>query len=300
MVNALKILGFIVGLFMTAVVSAASSTVAPSVTLQLLGTGGPNAIDGRASAGYLVWIDGKARIMIDAGGGASLRFGEAGADMSDLQLLALSHLHADHSVDTFTLIKRGYFYKQTHPLLIAGPTGNDEYASLETFLSSGLNPKDGSFSYMSEYFDYKSKMLDATNWTTPVLVWASDDAKVTAIGVEHATTPAFAYRVDTARGSMAFSGDQNGRTPEFPDFIKDVDILVMHFPNEERTDPSKTFWHASPGTIGKIAQKANVKTLVLSHFMEYSLANLEENIAIVREHFKGNVVLGTDLMKFDL
>ena len=37
------------------------------VALQVLGSGGPFGA-GRASAGYIVWIDGVSRIMVDAGG----------------------------------------------------------------------------------------------------------------------------------------------------------------------------------------------------------------------------------------
>jgi hypothetical protein len=54
------------------------------VTLQILGSGGPIADDARASSGYLVWADGKSRVLIDAGGGTFLRFGEAGASFAEL------------------------------------------------------------------------------------------------------------------------------------------------------------------------------------------------------------------------
>ncbi|MDH3622059.1 MAG: MBL fold metallo-hydrolase, partial [Gammaproteobacteria bacterium] len=66
------------------------------VALQVLGSGGPIADDGRASSAYLVWVDGRARVLIDAGGGSFLRFGEAGARFEDLDFVGLSHLHTDH------------------------------------------------------------------------------------------------------------------------------------------------------------------------------------------------------------
>ena len=47
--------------------------------------------------------------MIDAGSGGCLRFGEAGASMSDLAFIGISQLHTDHSIDLFSLLKRGYF-----------------------------------------------------------------------------------------------------------------------------------------------------------------------------------------------
>jgi ribonuclease BN (tRNA processing enzyme) len=52
----------------------------------VLGSGGPIADDGRASTGYIVWVNGETKILIDAGGGTFLCFGEAAASFEDLDL----------------------------------------------------------------------------------------------------------------------------------------------------------------------------------------------------------------------
>ena len=39
------------------------------VVLQVLGSGGPIADDGRASTAYVVWVDGESRLLVDMGGG---------------------------------------------------------------------------------------------------------------------------------------------------------------------------------------------------------------------------------------
>jgi predicted dienelactone hydrolase len=57
------------------------------VAVQVLGSGGPELEDKRASSSYLVWQDGQARVLIDAGGGSALRFGESGAKMSQLEVM---------------------------------------------------------------------------------------------------------------------------------------------------------------------------------------------------------------------
>jgi hypothetical protein len=59
------------------------------VVLQVLGSGGPRGRDDRAQAGYLVWVDGKARVMVDAGAGTFIRLKESGADRQQIELLAL-------------------------------------------------------------------------------------------------------------------------------------------------------------------------------------------------------------------
>ena len=72
---------------------------AEGVAVQVLGSGGPIADDARASAAYLVWIDGLSRALVDFGGGAFLRFGEAGGEFDALDFVGISHFHADHSAD---------------------------------------------------------------------------------------------------------------------------------------------------------------------------------------------------------
>src|SRR5215207_7993667 len=67
-------------------------------TLQILGSGGPGINSERASTSYLLWIDGRARMLIDMGGGSYLRFGQSQAKLSDISLIAVSHLHPDHCI----------------------------------------------------------------------------------------------------------------------------------------------------------------------------------------------------------
>jgi ribonuclease BN (tRNA processing enzyme) len=80
-----------------------------SVTLQILGSGGPEIDDQRASSSYLVWADNKAVALIDMGEGASLNYELSGAKFNDLDVVAFSHFHADHSADFPVLVKGSYF-----------------------------------------------------------------------------------------------------------------------------------------------------------------------------------------------
>jgi len=52
----------------------AQSCGAQGVAVQVLGSGGPEQQDKRASSSYLVWEDGRPRALVDAGGGSALRF----------------------------------------------------------------------------------------------------------------------------------------------------------------------------------------------------------------------------------
>ena len=67
--------------------------------LQVLGSGGPGAASGRASSAYVLWLDGRSRILIDAGGGTKNLFHQSGSDLNDIDLIAMSHFHPDHSAE---------------------------------------------------------------------------------------------------------------------------------------------------------------------------------------------------------
>src|ERR1700689_3872179 len=66
--------------------ATAQSCGATGLSVQVLGSGGPESQDKRASTSYLIWENGKARVTVDAGGGSALRFGESGAQMSQVDV----------------------------------------------------------------------------------------------------------------------------------------------------------------------------------------------------------------------
>jgi glyoxylase-like metal-dependent hydrolase (beta-lactamase superfamily II) len=84
--------------------ASAQSCAAGPVTVQILGSGGPAINPERASTSYLLWVGGQARMLVDMGGGTYLRFGQSQAKLSDLALVAISHLHPDHVSDLPALL----------------------------------------------------------------------------------------------------------------------------------------------------------------------------------------------------
>jgi len=273
------------------------------LTLQILGSGGPIADDGRVSTSYLLWIDGHSRFMIDTGGGSFLRFGEAGASFEDLELIALSHLHTDHSTDLVALLKSGYFSNRERSLSISGPLGNDTYPGVSEYLARLLDPTRGAYAYLAGYLDgsdglVKLKPLDVDpepESASRVYADPVADIEVLALGVPHGPVPTLAYRVRIGQKSIVFSADQNGSSDAFVSFAHGADVLLMHMPVPERIGGTGRKLHAPPSIIGKIAAQTDAKKLVLSHFMARSLQNLEENLEEVRSRYDGPVVSAQDL-----
>jgi ribonuclease BN (tRNA processing enzyme) len=271
--------------------------------LQILGSGGPIADDARSSTAYLIWVDGRARILVDVGGGAFLRFGEAGARFEDLDSIAISHFHTDHSADLVTLLKTGYFSNRKRALEISGPDARGPFPGLSQFLSK-LIGDDGAYAYLSGYLDGSGGLVQLETMTLdpdvrrPMRVFGDDDSptEIEAIGIPHGIVPALAYRVRIGDKVVVFAGDQNGNDESFIEFSRDTDLLVMHMPVPEGITGGGRQLHAPPSRLGEIADEAGAPVLLLSHFMARSLRDFEANIEQIRDHFDGEIIEANDLL----
>jgi len=92
------------------------------LSVMVLGSGGPIATaEGRASAGYLIFVDGQPKILMDAGGGTYQRLAASGTDIKDLDIILLSHLHIDHMGDLSPIVKTLYFHNRVANVDPANP-----------------------------------------------------------------------------------------------------------------------------------------------------------------------------------
>lgn len=284
--------------------SAAAPSCPGDFAVQILGSGGPVPEGHRASSGYVVWIKGQSRVLVDFGGGTFLRFGEAKARIEDLSLIAITHFHADHVADLPALVKAGYFSDRTGPLPISGPSGAGEFPGLTDFLQAEFATPHGAFAYLSGALDgtggeFKLDPIEVpVPRDEPMTILQTPGLTVSAAPVSHGPVPALGYLVRTSDGTVAFSGDQNGDNPVFWKMIQGTDILVMHLAVSEHPDPVAARLHAIPSVIGKQAEAAHVKHLVLSHLMARSLTTLPENLRTIRQYYKGEISVARDLECF--
>ena len=272
---------------------------ATGAILQVLGSGGPIADDGRASSSYLVWVDGVARVLIDTGGGSFLRFGESGANFVGLDFVGLSHFHTDHSADFPALLKSGSFSGRERSLHVAGPAAGGPFPGLKAWLNSMLDTDSGAYGYLSGFLDGTAgrPMLVAREIAgdEPITVFKNTDIVIEAMHVPHGIVPAVAFKVSAGGETFVFASDQNGSNPGFAEFAKDASILVMHLVVPENVSGVGRRLHAPPSVVGRLAARAGAKKLVLSHFMARSLKALDENVEVVRSAYKGEIVLAEDL-----
>jgi ribonuclease BN (tRNA processing enzyme) len=271
------------------------------VELQVLGSGGPEMQDKRASTSYLLWQDGKARVLVDAGGGAALRFGEAGARMQDLDVVLLSHLHVDHTADLAALIKSSYFEERTRALPLFGPPGNADFPATTAYVAALFDPAHGAYRYLGEFLRGREGGYPLTVADTALkphelrTVFSGADLVVRATPVVHGGVPALAWRVELGQRVFVFSGDTNGDNGNLERLAQAADIFVAHNAVPEGTTGPARALHMPPSVIGRIAQAAGVRRLVLSHRMLRTLGVEDETRAVIARSYKGPVVFADDL-----
>ncbi len=95
----------------------------------MLGPGEPELRDQRASSSYLLWSGGRPTVLIDAGGGSALRFGQSGATCAPLATMLLTHPHVDHTAGLPALVKSSFFENRAAPLPLYDPAGKGAFPS---------------------------------------------------------------------------------------------------------------------------------------------------------------------------
>lgn len=284
------------------VVAAADATCSGhGVQVQVLGSGGPELEDKRASSSYLVWQDARPRILIDSGGGSALRFGEAGAHVAQLDAVLFTHLHIDHSADFPALIKSSYFEERELPLPVYGPPGNENFPSTTEFVASLFDGKRGAYRYLAEFLagkdgGYSLQAHDVALTAHEIrAVLSARDLLLDATQVIHGDVPAIAWRVSMGGRIIVFSGDTNGDNGNLERLAKGADLLVAHNAVPEGETGAARRLHMPPSVIGRIARTAGVGQVVLSHRMLRTLGRESETRSVIARLYPGPVAFAEDL-----
>ncbi len=268
------------------------------VSVQILGSGGPRLNQERASTSYLLWIDGRARLLVDLGGGSFLRLGQSRANIADLSLVAISHLHPDHVADLPAFLWLSQLSRQAR-LPIAGPSGSSTAPEFATFLHRLFDEKTGAFPLLAPVLGARQGALaggvplDITvvdvEKHEASTVFGAEDLTVRALGIPHGDVPTLAYRVESGGVSIVFSSDQTGTDPAFTEFANGASLLIMHLMiGAGATNPL----HAAPSVVGRVARDARAKQLAVGHIGQF---DLDAAVRELKEAYRGPLTVGADL-----
>jgi ribonuclease BN (tRNA processing enzyme) len=315
--------------------------------LVLLGTAaGPVPFTGRTGVASALVLDGRI-YLVDLGHGSFDQFHRAGLSPDNLAGVYITHMHSDHIADLYQLLwlRTGGFQPLTHPMNIYGPgragglpTPYPPDRAVTTVNQSNPTPGLTDFintSIEATAYDINIRMRDEAwpdirtmvrphdialpevgasptgNLAPPMKPFTIVDdghVKVSAILVHHPPVfPSYAFRFDTAYGSVVFSGDTSP-TANMVTLARGADVLVHEAMelevvktvgqlNAEQLQHQENA-HTDVTKLGPIAQEAGVKTLVLSHLVP-GTTQLPDALwkEKAQRGFSGRVIVGRDLMR---
>lgn len=279
--------------------------------LVLLGTGGgPGGRVDRSGIATLLEVDGH-RYLVDAGGGVSRQLALAGVAERDVPVLFLTHLHDDHYAGMLSLASFAWSTRG-RGLKVLGPNGTQELTHALTAVMEVnariRNAESGQARPVSAFLSAQDVPVGPGVAASPA--FSDGTVSVRAMVNSHYTlmnkaqaprAQSLSYRFDMGGKSVVFTGD-TGPMPGLAEFARGADVLVaeMATPADRAMVPPQVqshmdVEHLSPAQVGDLATRAGVRKLVLSHVGKVE----EADLAQVRAHYAGPVVLGQDLQKIE-
>jgi ribonuclease BN (tRNA processing enzyme) len=284
---------------------------AKGTKLVLLGTAaGPLPGRSREMTSHVMLSNGAAYVL-DCGMGVTNQYARTGIPFHSLKSIFITHHHADHNIEYGPLLIVGWIQGLPLDVRAFGPP------PLKQMTDDFMRAYKQTVDFWAEDFHMQPlRSVEVKEIAAPGPVMQDDNVKVSAILVEHPPVkPALGYRFDFKDRSIAFSGD-TVPLDAVAEMAKGADVLVhetMYVPAVEnyikdqiakgrpvRFDAFMAHMkadHTPSEDVGRIAQEAGVKTLVLSHLTPAIDSITDETWrAPVAKYFKGEIIVGRDLM----
>jgi ribonuclease BN (tRNA processing enzyme) len=285
---------------------------AKGTKLVLLGTaGGPIAGRTRQMTSHVMLSNGAAYVL-DCGMGVTDQYARTGIPFSALRSIFITHHHPDHNIEYGPLLIVGWVGGLPLDIRAFGPP------PLKQMTDDFMRAYRQTVDFWAEDFHVKPLTeVNVREISDAGPVMQDDNVKVSSIVVKHPPVkPALAYRFDFKDRSIAFSGD-TAPLEAVAVMAKGADVLVHETMDVLATEKlvkagiATGRWpvtfeaamahmkadHTPSEDVGRIAQEAGVKTLVLSHFVPAADSITDDTWREpVAKHFKGEIIVGKDLM----
>jgi len=250
----------------------------------LLGTGTTFPHRFRNASGLIIQINEQIDaqfLLFDCGNGILRQIERAYINFMQIKDIFISHLHADHVNDLPVLLKANLMRKNPGIIRIYGPSSIRK--KLEIWLTE-----------IYPYLDIVLNQLEIQEITGGLLI-ENPGWQVQCIPVRHGVIEAYGFKFIAGK-TVVYSGD-TGFCEELIQAAKNVDILIHEcsYPT-----PLGSEDHTTPLELGQIAQQANVRKLVLTHFYPICSGRERELLGDIRKNFNGKIVFGRDLLTIKL
>lgn len=234
----------------------------------------------RGSPGLAVRVE-EVLLFLDLGSGSMGRAARFGISVGDVDGVFFSHLHPDHTGDLVSLLFafRNPEWSRSKPLWLWGPPGFARHlGALESVYQGWIEP-----------VGYERRVAELFDSVVPFGTW-----QMKTVPVRHGP-PAIACALTDSKGrKIVYSGDTEP-CEELISLAAGADLLILEcsFP-EGRVCPG----HLTPGQAGRIAARAQVKSLLLTHF--YPACRGQDIAAACAKAYGGRITLARDGLMLDV
>ena len=303
--------------------SCAASAETRLITLGTRSGPVPTAV--RAQSSNLLIVNGTL-YLIDAGDGTARRLARGGYAIKNIDHVFITHLHDDHSAGLIPLMSIQYDLDRTKPVAIHGPPGTEALvrAALQYLtVNADIRMSDGTVTIpIGKVFSGHDLGIGTVFHDANVTVKTVENSHFhfPAGSPAYGKTKSYSYRFETPDKTIVFTGD-TGPSDALVDLAKNADMLVTEIGSfddfkalalktgrwqalppdqQERYEYHMKSEHLAPEEVGKMAARAGVKTVVLTHIP--ATANPKDDYKRyadgVKKSFSGQVLIAKDLMEF--
>ncbi|WP_244306466.1 MBL fold metallo-hydrolase [Paraburkholderia lacunae] len=292
--------------------AATAQTAQDLFRVTLLGTGAPDPLPDRFGSSTLIEA-GKQKILIDAGRGATIRLDQLQIPLGKIDVLFLTHYRSDHTVGIPDLWLTGWlpppFGRRNSALHVIGPVGAaDLMSNLKRAYSNDIKVR-----MDDQKLSPEGVAVTVEEFKTEGVVYEKDGLRVTAFENNHdnpAVRPSYGYRIDYAGHSVLVSGDTS-MDENVVKYGTGTDLLVHEvfavMPELMKSPAIQLIaaHHVTPQQAGMLFSRAHPKLAVYTHLSVIGTpavphVTTDDIVSQTRETYKGALVVGEDLMAFDI
>jgi ribonuclease Z len=277
----------------------------------LLGTGVPIPSPERFGPSTLVEA-GDQKFLIDAGRGATIRLYQLKIPIGRIDVQLLTHYHSDHTSCLPDVWLTGwlesYFGARKSPYKVIGPVGAKRLMeNLERAYADDIKIR-----VADEKLPLSGIATDVAEFDRDGLVYEKNGVRVIAFEVDHGDVikPCYGYRIEFGGRSAVFSSDTRYNENVIK-YGKGADLLV-HEVAMARPELMQEAYiqriighHTTPYECGRVFAQTRPKLAAFTHVVQLASATvppptLEQLTAEVRQSYDGPLVIGEDLMSFQI
>lgn len=297
--------------FTLSLMLAAGGAQAGDFMVTLLGTASPAPRPDRSGPSTLIEA-GDQKVLIDAGRNVPVRLWQLRVPVGRLDATILTHFHSDHTSGLPDIWLTGWigtpYGGRTTPFRVIGPTGTQALtdgiraaydADIRIRLVDEGNPPEGI-------------EIDTTEFAQGGVIFDQGGLKITAFETDHGEhiKPNYGMVAEYDGRKVVISGDTTF-DPRIIEQARGADLLIHELgtahPDLSQQDHARRVLahHATPRQAGEVFAQAQPKLAAYTHLVmlsdkDHPAPSLSDIVAETRETYGGPLVVGEDLMTFDI